>query len=76
MDNGLTIINQNGKGENMTNTNIKTSYEILDYLAEKSDLFKMIRDDFKSKDERIQLLEGTVMELTEALALIANGEEE
>lgn len=60
----------------MTNTNIKTSYEILDYLAEKSDLFKMIRDDFKSKDERIQLLEGTVMELTEALALIANGEEE
>lgn len=61
---------------------IYNAYEILDKLAEKSNIFKMIRDDVKAKDERIaaleaskNMLEGAIMELTMALAEIGKGGE-
>ena len=57
----------------MNNPNIKTSYETLDYLATKSQVFELVRDDVKAKDQRIAELEGMVMELTIALSLVAGG---
>lgn len=57
----------------MDNPNIETTYETLDYLASKSMVFTKIRDEIKSKDARIADLEGMVMELTMALALVVGG---
>ena len=57
----------------MDNPNIETTYETLDYLASKSMVFTKVRDEIRSKDTRIAELEGMVMELTMALALVAGG---
>jgi len=55
----------------MGEINFKTAYEFIDYWAEKSDVFKAIKELIITKDERIELLEGTVAELTQALAEIS-----
>jgi hypothetical protein len=58
----------------------KTAYEILDQLAEKSNMFCMIRDEFQNKNEKInelesknEILEGAIMELTIILSMMTGG---
>lgn len=58
----------------MSDINIRTAYETLEYLATKSAVFAQIRDEVKFKNQKIEELEGMIMELTMALAIVAGGE--
>lgn len=59
---------------------ILTAYETLDKLAEKSEMFKIIREEIRVKDEKINgletkntTLEGAIMELTIILSTMTGG---
>lgn len=45
----------------------QNAYEVLDFLAEKNGMFKMIQEEFAAKDTLIEELSTKVEELTEVI---------